>query len=111
MNYLSYLTALGALLAFVFSVYQYVNTKRMEERTTRFEQFHRVFEWVSGRNADGVDLVNTQQAIAVYELSEFSEYRDLSMPIINYYLQKTEGESDDSLLRGALLYAKIKLSP
>ena len=48
--------------------------------------------------------------MAVYELSEFSEYRDLSLPIINYYLEQTEGEADDSLFRGALLYTKDKLS-
>ena len=60
--------------------------------------------------ADGVILVDTQQAMAVYELSEFSEYRDLSLPIVNYYLNQTEGEADDSLFRAALLYARDKLS-
>ena len=101
-KYLSYLTAIVAIAAFLFSVYQYVDT--------RFEHYHRVFESVAGQTAKGVILVNTQQAMAVYELSEFSEYRDLSLPIINYYLNQTEGEADDSLFREALLYAKDTLS-
>ena len=109
-KYLPYLTAIGAIAAFLFSMYQYLDTRRAEERNTRFEQFHRVFEWVAGRTAAGEPLVNTQQAMAVYELSEFPEYRDLSLPIINYYLGQTEGEVDDSLFRGALLYTKDKLS-
>ena len=109
-KYLPYLTAFVAIAAFFFSMYQYVDTRRVEERNTRFEQYHRVFESVAGRTADGVILVDTQQAMAVYELSEFWEYRDLSLPIVNYYLNQTEGEADDSLFREALLYARDKLS-
>jgi hypothetical protein len=109
-KYLPYLTAIGAVAAFLFSVYQYVDTKRAEDRNARFEQFHRVFEWVAGRTAAGKLLVDTQQAMAVYELSEFQEYRNLSLPIITYYLKQTEGEADDSLFRASLLYTKDKLS-
>ena len=108
-KYLPYLTAIGAIIAFLFSAYQYIDTKRVENRNKRFEQFHRVFEWVAGRTAAGKPLVDTQQAMAVYELSEFSEYRDVSLPIINYYLKQTEGEPDDSLFRESLLQTKKKL--
>ncbi len=73
-EYLSYLTALGAMVAFLFSVYQYIDTRRAAERNHRFDQFHRVFGWVAGRTPDGQHLVDTQQAMAVYELSEFREY-------------------------------------
>ena len=96
--YLPYLTAIGAIIAFLFSAYQYIDTRRVENRNERFEQFRLVFEWVAGRTADGEPLVDTQQAMAVYELSEFSEYRYASLPIINYYLEQTEDEPDDSLL-------------
>lgn len=68
-----------------------------------------MFEWVAGRTADGEPLVDTQQAMAVYELSEFSEYRYASLPIINYYLEQTEGDPDESLFRGSLLYTRKKL--
>ena len=88
-KYLPYLTVLGAVVAFWFSVYQYVDAQRFTEKNKRFEQFHRVFEWVAGRTADGQVLVDTQQAMAVYQLSEFSEYKDISLPIIAYYLKKT----------------------
>ena len=104
------LTALGAILAFCFSAYQYFDTKKMEERSKRFDQFHRVFEWVAGRTADGHNLIDTQQAMAVYELTEFPEYSSVSLPIIQYYLDQTSNDPDDSLFRGALLYAKSKLT-
>ena len=107
--YLPYLTALGAVIAFLFSVYQYVGTMRVSEKNKRFEQFHRVFEWVGGRSVEGGPLVDTQQAMAVYELSEFPEYKDISLPIIEYYIDNTEGEPDGSLLRRALIVTKARL--
>ena len=110
-GYLPYLVALVAIAGFVFSVYQYVDTKRVSEKNKRFDQFHRVFEWVAGRTAGGIELVDTQQAIAVYELSNFPEYKDMSLPIINYYLEVvTSGASNASLLRRALLETQAKLS-
>ena len=68
-SYLPYLTALGAINAFLFSVYQYVVTTRGSEKNKRSEQFHRVFEWVAGRTVEGRPLVDTQQAMVVYEIS------------------------------------------
>ena len=69
-----------------------------------------MFEWVAGRTADGQPLVNTQQAAAVYQLATFPEYRELTLPIIDYYLEATAGEPDDALLRAALIYTKEELS-
>lgn len=108
-KYLSHITALIAIAAFFFSVYQYVDTQRLSEANQRYEQFHRVFEWVAGRTADGQVLVDTQQAMAVYELSEFPEHKNLSLPIIDYYLMKTKDESDGDLFRKALIYSEKKL--
>ena len=52
-EYLPYLTTLGAMVAFLFSMYQYIDTRRAAERNERFDQFCRVFEWVAGRASDG----------------------------------------------------------
>ena len=75
----------------------------------RFEQFHRAFEWVAGRTAAGQPLGDTQQAMASYELTHFPEYKDISIPILDYYLERSAGEENSGLLRRALLRAKAKL--
>ncbi|WP_415883057.1 hypothetical protein [Neptuniibacter sp. QD34_54] len=107
---LPYLTVLGSVGAFCFAVFKYLHTQHINAKNKRFEQFNKIFEWVAGRTADGQTLVDTQQAMAVYQLSEFYEYRDMSLPIIEYYLAQTVQESDSSLFRASLLYSKAKLS-
>ena len=109
-DWMPHVTALVAMAGFVFSIYQYTDTRRFEENNRRFDQFHRVFEWVGGMTADGTRLVDTQQAVAVYELSRFPEYRELTLPIIEYYLGVTATVPDDSLFRAALLYTREELS-
>lgn len=103
------LTLVGTAAAFLLGLFQWIDTRRHEEQQRRFEQFHRAFEWVAGRTATGQLLVDTQQAMAVYELGLFPEYRDMSLPIIEYYLEKTAAESDGSLFRRALLVTKHRL--
>ena len=108
-DYLPYLTIIGSVIAFLFAVFKYLRDQRVSEQNRRFEQFHRIFEWVAGRTADGKLLVDTQQAMAVYQLSEFPEYAYMSLPIINYYMEKTNGEPDESLFRASLIEAKRRL--
>ncbi len=108
-DYLPYLTVIGSVIAFLFAVFKYLRDQRLSEQNKRFEQFHKVFEWVAGRTAEGKPLMDTQQAMAVYQLSEFPEYAYMSLPIIQYYLDKTNGEPDDSLFRASLLEAKKRL--
>lgn len=108
-QWLPYGTALGSVGAFAFAAWRYIDTRRHEIRNQRFEQFHRVFAWVAGRAAEGTTLVDTQQALAVYELAEFPEYRNMSLPIIRYYLKRTETDPSDSLFRAALLYSASQL--
>ena len=95
--------ALGGVVAFCWSVWQYLDVRRKERQERRLDQFHRAFVWVAGRTEAGVVLVDTQQAMAVYELAAFPEFRHLSLPILDYYLKMTNTEPDDSLFRAALL--------
>jgi hypothetical protein len=108
-EYLPYLTVIGSVIAFLFAVFKYLHDQRVSEQNKRFDQFHKIFEWVAGRTVEGKSLVNTQQAMAVYQLSEFPEYAYMSLPIINYYLTQTDGEPDESLFRASLLEAKKRL--
>ena len=102
-------TALIGIFAFAFSVWQYIDTRKRELNARRFEQFHNLFIWVAGRTAEGNPLVDTQQAMAVYELAEFPEFARISLPIVRYYLERTTGEPDTGLFRRALLQTESKL--
>lgn len=106
------ITVIGGIVTYSFPVYKYVNTKKIEVKNKRFDQFHRVFDWVTGRPADGDGrvLTDVHQAMAIYELSEFPEYKYLILPIIDFYLKKSENDPDDSVFRKSLLYSKEKLS-
>jgi hypothetical protein len=108
-DWLQYCTAVGSIVAFCVAIWKYLDARRRDLESRRFEQFHRVFAWVAGRTPEGNVLVDTQQAVAVYELSEFREYRDLILPIVGYYLAKTTGEPDDSLFRAALRFTASRL--
>jgi hypothetical protein len=102
-------TPIGAVIVFLVGLYQWADARRREIEQKRFEQFHRAFEWVAGQTAAGQPLVDTQQAMAIYELTHFPEYKDISIPILNYYLERSASEEDSSLFRQALLHAKMKL--
>ena len=108
-TFLKWGAPIGAAIGFLVGLYQWADTRRRDLEQKRFEQFHRAFEWVAGRTATGQSLVDTQQAMAIYELTHFPEYKDISVPILNYYLERSTSEADSSLFRQALLHAKAKL--
>ena len=101
---------IGAAIVFLVGLYQWADARRRDIEQKRFEQFHRAFEWVAGRTASGQLLVDVQQAMAIRELANFPEYRRISIPIIDYYLERSTGEPDRGLLRSALLDAKEQLA-
>jgi len=108
-EYLPYLTVIVTAGSFLFAVFKYLHGQKESRKNKRFDQFRQVFEWVAGTSSNGIRLQDTQQAMAVYQLSEFPEYSYMSLPIINYYLINTKDDSDDSLLRASLLEAKARL--
>ena len=108
-TFIKLLTPVGAVVAFAVGVFQWIDTRKREVQTKRFDQFHRAFEWVAGQTAAGQKLVATQQAMATYELANFPEYRETSLPILDYYLNMTRNEADSSLFRRAVLETHAKL--
>ncbi|WJV63760.1 hypothetical protein PCO86_07035 [Pectobacteriaceae bacterium CE70] len=84
MEYLTSLTLLGGPIAFLFGVWKYLDTRKLEAANKRFEQFRQVFVWFAGMDEKGQVLTAVQQAIATYQLAEFPEYsqcRCLSLSI------------------------------
>jgi hypothetical protein len=109
MDCLPYLTAFGSVVAFLFGVWKYLDTRKLEARNKRFDQFRQVFIWFSGRDEQGKILTEVQQAVATYQLSEFPEYKEMSLPIIQHLLEKTKSEDPPSLFRDALLKVQEQL--
>ena len=109
MEILPYITILGSAIAFLFGVIKYIDTRKMEAKNKRFEQFRQVFIWFSGRDEQGKILPAVQQAIATYQLTEFPEYKSMSLPVIKHLIFITEGEEPPSLFRKALLEVKQRL--
>ena len=107
---IAYLTVLGSIIGFGIGLYKWLDVRKREVSNRRFEQFHKIFEWVAGRTANGTPLVDTQQAMAVYELAEYPEYKHLSLPIIDYYLEKTKDDSEENIFKRALTYTNTKLN-
>jgi hypothetical protein len=75
----------GAAISFIVGLVKYLDQRKREERTKRFELFHdltrRIFAW-GERGGEGLPL--TQQVAAVYELQHFREYVYTSIPILEH---------------------------
>ena len=84
-SWLPWLTAIVSILTIGFGVWQYIDTKRREERRLRFEQFRQVMAWVAGLEG-GQRLQVAQQIAAIYQLTEFPEYRGMYEPTLKYLL-------------------------
>jgi hypothetical protein len=108
-EYLLYLTPIGTLFAFIFTVIKYFHTQKLSEKNRRFENYQKVFILVTGRTNEGIILPDTSQAMGIYQLSEFPEYAYMSIPIIEYYLKMSEQKKANNLFRKALLETKQKL--
>ena len=87
-----------------------MDTRKLEARNRRFDQFRQVFVWFAGRDEKGQVLTAVQQAIATYQLAEFPEYKSMSLPIIEHLLDQTKAEAPPSLFREALLDVRQRLS-
>lgn len=108
MENLSPLAILGSSLVFLFGVWKYLDTRKMEARNKRFDQFRQVSVWFSGRDENGNVLTAVQQTIATYQLAEFPEYKHMSLPIIEHMMETTPKDPSTVLFHQALQDVKNK---
>lgn len=85
MRYLPYITAIIAILGFVFSVYKYIDLKNREEKRLNYENYSKILENLKGQivSNDNVFLESSFYIGNVYKLLEFPEYKHISLPILN----------------------------
>lgn len=85
LKYLSIATVAGAAISFVIGLVKYLDQRNREERTKRYEIYHGLMRKISAQGEkpnEGLPL--TQQVAAVYELQQFPEYADGSIPILTH---------------------------
>ena len=106
------LTAFGGISAFCWSVYQYLDQRKRELRRLRFEQFQQVLTWVAGRTVDGTVLTEIHQIAAIWQLTEFPEYRDIALPVLRrmWPVEEQVESNHSSFVDDAVMQVIEKLS-
>ena len=95
LKYLSLITVAGAAISFAVGFWKYLDQRKREERTKRFELFHDLMGRVSANAGDANQkLALTQQIAAIYELQHFKEYAYASVPILEH-LREVFGDPID----------------
>jgi hypothetical protein len=68
------LSAVGAAVAFVWSVFQFFSVRAREARAREFETFHRLIKELVEPPAEGASLYIDRQCAVLYELRFFPRY-------------------------------------
>lgn len=85
LKYLSVITVAGAGISFVVGLVKYLDQRKREERTKRYELFHGLMRRVSAFGDKAEESIPlTQQLAAIYELKHFNEYAYASVPILEH---------------------------
>jgi|GEM_PF-2192302 len=83
LKYVSLIAVAGASISFVVGLVRYLDQRKLQERTRRFELFHDLMGRVSAQGEHpNAGLPLSQQAAAIYELQHFPEYAYASVPIL-----------------------------
>jgi len=95
-------TVLAFLLSFAgmsFAAYRYVQLRREEHRTIRYNEYHKLLSLISkGQDADGT-LKSVSQIALIYELRHFPEYRELTKRLMLQLVSEWGGDANYVLLR------------
>ena len=82
------ITLILTAIAGIFKFWQYVDIKRSEWRQKNFENFHRLIKELVQSDTPGEDIKLDRQIAVVYELRNFSKYFDISIRILEGWLDR-----------------------
>ncbi len=85
-KFLPYITAIIAIFGFIFSVWKYIDLKNREEKRLNYENYSKIIENLKPEfipNTQDVFLEGSFYVANVYKLLEFSEYKYISIPLLN----------------------------
>src|SRR3989338_4179130 len=76
---------LVSFLAFIIPLWQYINSKRQEQRQLNFINFHeKIIRKLGGRREDPSEEIGIEEQVAViFELRNYSEYYPVTTRILN----------------------------
>ncbi len=70
---------IGTLVPFVWTVYQYVDSKKREQNLKEFEQFHKLIKELVQPGDQNTLMYIDRQAAIIYELRHFNRYYEFSL--------------------------------
>lgn len=82
LKYLALITVFGTAVASLLGLYKYLDQRKRDEKTKRYELFHDLMRIVSAFGPQGTDVALTQQLAGIYELQHFPEYAFAIIPIL-----------------------------
>jgi|tagenome__1003787_1003787.scaffolds.fasta_scaffold18207419_1 hypothetical protein len=71
-------TGVGAAVAFVFSVYQFLSVRKRESRQREFDQYHMLIEKLVAPATGKTEIFQDQQIAVLFELRNFPRYFELT---------------------------------
>ncbi len=85
-KFLPYITAIIAIGGFLFSVWKYIELKKIEENRLNYENFNKVLSNLSGKMLDnGSVKIDIGFLIGnLYQLLNFEQYKNVSLPVLEY---------------------------
>jgi hypothetical protein len=96
-------TGVGAAVAFVFSVYQFLSVRKRESRQKEFDQYHLLVEKLVSPRQGHAQLFLDQQIAVVFELRNFPRYFEVTERVLsglrNSWLQLPECQNYERLIQ------------
>lgn len=103
-SYAAGLTILLTAVAGIFKFWQYVNIKKTELRQKAFDNYHKLIKDLVQSDTQGEKIKLDRQVAAVYELRNYPEYFNVSIRILQEWLDRHEVQNFRQL------YQEIELS-
>ena len=111
--YITDITAILAILGFVFSVWKYLDIRDREEKRRNHENLNKILEKLSGKMLDNGEIkIEISFLLSnIYQLLEFKNYSEIILPVLEYLKEcpiRTDEKSLEHYFK-AIEYVENKL--
>ncbi|MBX9849784.1 MAG: hypothetical protein K2X64_10865 [Rhodocyclaceae bacterium] len=90
-NYGTAFSAIGAAIAFIWSVFQFFSVRAREARAREFETFHRLIKELVEPPSEGAGLYIDRQCAVLFELRFFPRYFPFTLRTLLALQRKWQG--------------------
>ena len=96
LKYGSIITVATAFISSIAGLWKYLDQRNREEKFKRDEKFHALWELISGdAGLKDSKISFTRQLASIYQLRNFSEYKDIIVPVLHYLEKDIQRGKDD----------------